>query len=115
MRKTNDLYGHMAGDDLIINVSHEICQTFKHSPVFRVGEMSLWQYWKRRISMNMKVWWSSSGKSWSKRDWTTILNWSCLLPAVYDADMDTSVTDVFQRADYIMYQNKLSMKQTTNG
>ncbi len=37
LKKINDEYGHGAGDLYIKNSSELICNTFKHSPVFRVG------------------------------------------------------------------------------
>ena len=37
LKKTNDGYGHDIGNQLIIRASKIICDTFKHSPVFRVG------------------------------------------------------------------------------
>ncbi|MBO4310623.1 MAG: GGDEF domain-containing protein [Lachnospiraceae bacterium] len=37
LKKINDAYGHGAGDIYIKNSSELICNTFKHSPVFRVG------------------------------------------------------------------------------
>lgn len=37
LKKTNDLYGHQIGNELIINASRLICSTFQHSPVCRIG------------------------------------------------------------------------------
>lgn len=37
LKMANDNFGHEAGDALIIATSKHICETFAHSPVFRVG------------------------------------------------------------------------------
>ncbi len=37
LKKANDEYGHEIGDQLLINAGRYICDTFRHSPVFRVG------------------------------------------------------------------------------
>jgi diguanylate cyclase (GGDEF)-like protein len=37
LKKTNDIYGHKAGDEVIRSASKIICTVFKHSPVYRYG------------------------------------------------------------------------------
>ncbi len=37
LKKANDEYGHEIGDQLLINAGRFICDTFRHSPVFRIG------------------------------------------------------------------------------
>ena len=37
LKKVNDTYGHEHGNEYILGSCHEICVTFQHSPVFRVG------------------------------------------------------------------------------
>lgn len=37
LKKVNDIQGHQAGDALICKACKIICDTFKHSPVFRIG------------------------------------------------------------------------------
>ena len=37
LKQINDACGHRAGDDLLINASRRICNTFDHSPVCRIG------------------------------------------------------------------------------
>lgn len=37
LKEINDMRGHQAGDQYIIDGSRRICNAFKHSPVFRVG------------------------------------------------------------------------------
>ena len=118
LKKTNDLYGHMAGDDLIINVSHEICQTFKHSPVFRIGGDEFVAILETKdLDEYESLLEQFRNKTEQKRleDYPELVMSVACGAAVYDSDMDTCVADVFQKADYMMYQNKLSMKQKTKG
>ncbi|MBR2215159.1 MAG: diguanylate cyclase [Selenomonadaceae bacterium] len=37
LKRTNDTYGHEAGNELIRRASGTICRVFAHSPVFRIG------------------------------------------------------------------------------
>ena len=37
LKKTNDTYGHEAGNELLRRASRIICKVFDHSPVFRIG------------------------------------------------------------------------------
>ena len=37
LKKANDEHGHEFGDQLLINAGRFICDTFRHSPVFRIG------------------------------------------------------------------------------
>lgn len=37
LKQINDVYGHKAGDDLLVNASRTICHIFDHSPVCRIG------------------------------------------------------------------------------
>jgi diguanylate cyclase (GGDEF)-like protein len=37
LKQVNDIQGHSAGDEFIKNACMLICNTFKHSPVFRIG------------------------------------------------------------------------------
>ena len=37
LKRTNDTYGHEAGNELIRRAARVICEVFAHSPVFRIG------------------------------------------------------------------------------
>lgn len=114
LKITNDFYGHMTGDDLIIKVSKQICQTFKHSPVFRIGgdefvailetkDFDEYESLVEQFRQDMKM---QRMKEYPELP----VSVACGV-AVYDADKDRSFTDVFQRADDMMYRNKIIMKK----
>ena len=37
LKKVNDTFGHDAGDEYIRSASRQICELYKHSPIFRIG------------------------------------------------------------------------------
>ncbi len=109
LKQVNDHEGHLEGDHYIKESCLLICNTFKHSPVFRVGGdeftailqgddytnyIKLFEQFRKTIVANKE----SGG----------IVIASGL--AVYDPQIDLSVSDVFKRADRIMYKNKASLK-----
>ena len=102
------------GYDLIIKVSQQICQTFKHSPVFRIGgdefvailetkDFDEYESLVEQFRQDMKM---QRMKEYPELP----VSVACGV-AVYDADKDRSFTDVFQRADGMMYRNKVVMKK----
>ncbi len=112
LKMTNDTQGHEAGDELIKNACTLICTHFKHSPVFRIGgdEFVVLLYgsdYENRESLieefNSKI---DANKSKSG------MLIACGM-AVYDANIDESYTDVFTRADKIMYERKESLKSNS--
>ena len=109
LKAINDGLGHIEGDAYIRSASELICHTWSHSPVFRIGgdefvvvpqggdydnRHALLQQMKDQVRENM-----ATGK---------------VVIAVgmsdYDAGSDTTVSQVFERADNRMYQNKTALK-----
>jgi len=115
LKRINDTYGHEQGNIAIKRTCYIVCHVFKHSPVFRVGgdefvvilknedykiRDALVQEFKDQIAeisanKDLKIWERVS---------------AAIGIAVFDADIDTSVENVFRRADKAMYQNKKEMK-----
>ncbi len=115
LKRINDTYGHEQGNIAIKRTCYIVCHVFKHSPVFRVGgdefvvilknedykiRDALVQEFKNQIAeisanKDLKIWERVS---------------AAIGIAVFDADIDTSVENVFRRADKAMYQNKKEMK-----
>lgn len=110
LKKTNDKYGHEAGDILICESAKLICNAFSHSPVFRIGgdEFAVIligaDYFDRE-------------KIISKFRKTAMHNRKNGKPVVssgigdFTFGTDLKVNDVFDRADAMMYENKKKLKK----
>ena len=108
MKEINDTLGHQAGDELLKEACAIICDTFKRSPVFRVGgdEFAI-------VARNA--------------DYDNIENLLATLSEINEANKktggivvacgmsryngDRSIEDVFKRADEQMYINKRKIKE----
>ena len=111
LKKINDSYGHVAGDEYIKKSAMLLCDTFVHSPVFRVGgdefvvflrgndysnKEELMKSLRARVRENLQV------KS------EPILASGM---AEYTPKTDTLVSEIFDRADKDMYKNKRELKK----
>ena len=108
LKKVNDTSGHQAGDQYLRDACRMICQTFKHSPVFRVGgdafaviaqghDYEHIEELIRRIEEHNRD---------HIRDSGVVI--ACGMARFTD---DTSVASVFRRADMDMYANKQCLKE----
>ena len=110
LKKINDTLGHKAGDEYIRSACQMLCEYFKHSPVFRVGgdefvvllegkdyevRHEILKDINQAIEENI-----GSGKVVAS-----------LGLAEYDRNTDQSFHEVFKRADDLMYQRKLQLKE----
>ena len=110
LKKTNDKYGHEAGDILICEAAKLICNAFSHSPVFRVGgdEFAV-------ILLGADFF--DREKIMSKFRKTALHNRKNGKPVVSSGldefifASDFKVSDVFDRADEKMYENKKKLKK----
>lgn len=116
LKMINDMYGHEKGDTYIKNSCRLICNTFKHSPVFRIGGdefVSIAQnddYEKRHellsgMREHMKVL-KEKGDSVPLTERISIASGM----AEYDRTLDEDFSSIFKRADELMYENKYNMK-----
>lgn len=111
LKKINDSEGHVAGDEYIRNAAKLLCDIFAHSPVFRVGgdefvvflsgndysvRTELMEKLRSRILENQK---SGSGPVLASG------------MAEFEPETDSLVTDIFDRADKEMYENKEEIKR----
>ncbi len=110
LKYINDYKGHSAGDEYIRTACRMICGVFAHSPVFRIGgdefaavladndydkRASLVELLRKRSLDNLR------------RGDGPVVAVGC---AAFDPVNDDSVSEVFDRADNSMYENKAALK-----
>lgn len=110
LKVINDTLGHKAGDEYLCAASEQICNHFKRSPVFRIGgdEFAVvlegYDYIHRNEILD----------SLNKMSEANINN-GCVVVAVgisdYIAGKDSKISEVFERADALMYERKSQLKQ----
>lgn len=109
LKTINDRLGHEVGDQHIINACRLICDSFKHSPVFRIGgdEFAVFlentDYWARERIM----------KQFDARMEENAANGGPVIAAgisEFTWGKDTSCMEVFERADQRMYLRKRELK-----
>ncbi|SDB19221.1 diguanylate cyclase (GGDEF) domain-containing protein [Ruminococcaceae bacterium FB2012] len=110
LKTVNDKYGHDKGDIYLKTACRLICKVFEHSPVFRIGgdefaavlqnddfrrrEELIRLFEERRAEIC-----ASAPNKWEEVH-------IALGIAIYDPELDSSVSDAVRRADKIMYENK---------
>ena len=109
LKQVNDNLGHQAGDDYIREGCMVLCDAFSRSPVYRVGGDEFvaiaqgkdYEMLENRLS---KI--DRSNKRNDKNNGVTMaVGWAKFGPE------DRFVSDVFDRADSAMYENKKKMKE----
>ena len=113
LKNTNDLLGHDAGDQLIIDGCKIICNTFKHSPVFRLGGDEFIAFLQGEDYRNRAELLSGFQKKMNKEYF--ISGAVSIASGISDfiPEKDINVADVFKRADEDMYKTKAKMKKQT--
>ena len=107
LKKVNDTIGHSAGDKYIRDACKLVCDTFKHSPVFRIGgdEFAVISRGDDYARIDELVAMVARHNEQAQRDGGIVI--SCGM-ARYDKD--ASVAPVLERADQRMYANKSELK-----
>ena len=115
LKKTNDTYGHDKGNVLIIKLSETVCTIFDHSPVFRIGGDEFLVVLQGRDYHNIEALLKEFhatmdrfAKDSSLQPWEKVS--AAIGYALYDKGTDSSIEDVFKRADEAMYECKTRMK-----
>ena len=117
LKKTNDTYGHEHGNDAIRKLCYIVCHVFEHSPVFRFGGDEFVVILERADYQNVEALVQEFNSQIEKGSLNEGLEpWERVSAAIgyalYDEDIDKSVSDVFNRADNAMYAHKKMMKAT---
>ena len=109
LKVVNDTQGHIAGDKYIRMASKLVCETFKRSPVFRVGGDEFVAILRgadfdRREKLQKSL---SEIVTQNAKEGKVVV--ACGI-SVFDSKHDKSVSEVFERADAMMYKDKMSLK-----
>jgi diguanylate cyclase (GGDEF)-like protein len=118
LKEVNDTYGHSLGNELISVASRIICDTFKKSPVFRIGGDEFCVILQHRDLADIEKLFDNFDAECA----TTYIdkdnvNFPVSIAkgfAEFDCTKDTKFSDVFERADSEMYKNKREMKNLKN-
>lgn len=113
LKTINDTRGHSFGDEAIQKASQIICEIFKHSPVFRIGgdefivllKDSDYEHREKLLALLREE------AITNKKTRVGPVVASGL--AVYEPGRDKEFSDVFNRADSLMYENKMELKTIT--
>ncbi len=114
LKTINDTQGHDFGDILIIDSCKLICKVFKRSPVYRIGgdefvvilENDDFENYEELLArFNTAL---DDYNRHARPDGRISIARGI---AIYEENVDLTVSDVFKRADDAMYQNKIQMKK----
>ena len=114
LKDTNDTYGHDTGDIALIKLAELVCDTFKFSPVYRVGgdEFVVISRSKDYLRVDKLVdeLKKKTNKTIDVHDGENIS--AAVGFSTYNPEIDKSVDDVFKRADKAMYEHKRQLKDS---
>ncbi|MBR2676546.1 MAG: transporter substrate-binding domain-containing protein [Solobacterium sp.] len=107
LKRVNDTEGHNAGDQYIRDACKVICDTFKHSPVFRIGgdEFAVIVQGNDYQSIDQLIAQVKEHNETAKQNGCVVI--ACGMSR-YEGD--DCVAPVFERADQLMYENKNDLK-----
>ena len=115
LKRINDTFGHECGDLYIKNMCKLICDTFEHSPVFRIGGDEFVVLLENRDFEHRDMLIAKMKDSMEKlqsdkqlQPWERIS--AAVGVAIYDDNIDETAYSVLKRADREMYDNKKQMK-----
>ena len=116
LKVINDRYGHDKGDAYLNAACAAISDVFKHSPVFRMGGDEFAVILKKDDYQNLEALEELFDKVVEKVNGSAREPWEYVSIskgfAVFNAAKDRTVTEVLQRADKLMYENKRERKMS---
>lgn len=111
LKKINDSFGHVAGDEYIKQSAMLLCNAFVHSPVFRVGGDEFVVFLRGNDYSNredlLKKLRAQVRKNLQAKSGPIVASGM----AEYNPKTDTLVSEIFDRADKDMYINKHALKR----
>ena len=107
LKKVNDTAGHQAGDQYLRSACKIICDTFAHSPVFRVGgdEFTVISQGRDYARIDELIGKIRDHNAEASHTGDVVI--ACGMSRFAD---DACVSSVFERADQGMYENKKALK-----
>lgn len=108
LKKINDNIGHKAGDQYLKDACKIICDTFKHSPVFRIGGDEFAVISQGRDYSCIE---ELTGRMNDRNAEALQSGGIVIACGMAKRENDASVAPVFERADQNMYENKCSLKE----
>ena len=116
LKITNDTYGHDIGNKLIVGAAQLISNTFKRSPVFRIGgdefAVILQGSDLEEIDTLFMQFESDCANAYVEAGTVNLPISIARGFSTFNSAADTRFSDVFNRADNEMYKNKKIMKTT---
>ncbi len=111
LKQINDTQGHVAGDEYIKASALLLCDIFVHSPVFRVGgdEFVVFLRGKDYISREELMEKLRGQVFENLKTGTGVILASGM--ADYNSETDCYISDLFERADKEMYEDKQRLKE----
>ena len=115
LKRINDTFGHEQGNIAIKKLCNIICEVFAHSPVFRIGGDEFVVILENQDYDNYAVLKENFNERLRELDAIEDLpQWEKVSAsigiALYNPRLDSSVANVFRRADKAMYIRKKEMK-----
>ena len=111
LKYTNDTFGHEEGDRLVIDAAKLICNTFTHSPVYRIGGDEFAAILESQDYDNRTNLMAAFNKQTDENSLSGEVVVSAGI-ADYIPGEDNSYDRVFQRADDAMYRRKDELKKS---
>ena len=112
LKMVNDTKGHDAGDVFIKDSCHIICESFKHSPVYRIGGDEFVAFLKGEDYANREKLLNLFDLQMDKNRTTGGIVIASGLE-IYRSERADSFTTVFDRADKKMYERKRKLKENS--
>ena len=111
LKKINDTHGHVAGDEYIKKSAMLLCNTFVHSPVFRVGGDEFVVFLRGSDYLNREILMKKLRAHVRKN--LKSKSGPILASGISDFNTETDrlVSQIFDRADKDMYKNKRALKK----